>query len=103
MTKRTLAVMTIIETEDARLFPENLDVSTLDAVQATRAAVIANLPNVRRVVVLMDEEEARLMLAAHALAAERSGLEDMFRVPPVAYRAPFDIVPPFMPGGRRRH
>jgi hypothetical protein len=103
MTQRSLAVMIVIETEDARLFPENMDNATVAATQALRAAVIDALPGLSRVVAVMDEEEARLMVSAHAMAARQAGLDALFSHPPASYRAPGDRHAPVMPGARRRH
>jgi hypothetical protein len=94
---RDVAVMVIVRTADAEMFPENLDISSIRATKALRRAVIANLPKVTRVVSVMAEETARLMCAAHALAAEASGFDDLIRRPPPDYRGPNDRVPPSMP------
>jgi hypothetical protein len=98
---RDVAVMLIVRTSDAAMFPENLDLSTVRSTKALRRAVIANLPKVSRVVSVMDEETARVMCAAHAYAADVSGFTQIRRPPP-DYRGPNDGVPPVFPGERRR-
>jgi hypothetical protein len=87
VTKIKLSVMVLIETEDSRLFPENIDVSTAANTARLRRAVIENLPLVTRIVAVMGEEEARLMMAAHHHAMRQSGADKLFRPPP-------DYVPP---------
>lgn len=87
MTKHRLAVMVIIETDDERLAPETIDLSTAAKTAAIRRAVVANLPNLTRVVMVMPEEAARLMLFAHNQAARESGL-DLIQRPPADYVAP---------------
>lgn len=93
---RDVAVMLIVRTNDRQMFPENLDLSSLRSTKALRRAVIANLPKVTRVVSVMDEETARLMCAAHAYAADMSGMTQILR-PPSDYRGPTDSVPPVFP------
>lgn len=103
MAKRSIAAMVLFETDDSRLFPENLNVSSVAATEALRTAVVAALPSLTRVVMVLSEEHARLMCAAHAMAAQQSGLENLIDVPPSAYRAN-DRPPPYYPGvsNRRR-
>ena len=84
--KRTLAVMVLIETDDPRLFPENIDVSSAAKTAALRAAVVRNLPDVRRVVMVTSENEAMLMCYAHEEAMKQVGLRRL--------HPPSDYVPP---------
>jgi hypothetical protein len=63
--KRMLAVMMIIETDDARLFPENSNVNSVSRTRGLRNAVLEHLPRaVKRVVTVMDEEVAVLIKTA---------------------------------------
>jgi hypothetical protein len=98
--KRSIAAMVLIETDDPRLFPENITVATAAATEQLRAAVIANLPNLTRVVMVLPEENARMMCEAHAMAAQAAGLDGMIDMPPRSYRAG-DHPPPYFPTGRR--
>lgn len=93
---RNVAVMLIVRTTDAAIFPENFNLSGLRASKALRRAVIANLPKVTRVIAVMDEDSARLMFTAHSIAAQASGLGTILR-PPSDYRAPHDPKPPLYP------
>lgn len=86
----SIAVMVILETDNPVLDPETIDVSTIAGTVAVRRAVIDALPNLSRVVMVMPEEHARLMAAAHHIAATESGLADNIRQPPPDYRAPHD-------------
>jgi hypothetical protein len=64
MPKRTIAALVLIETDDARLFPES---------PATRGellrALLETQPEPEAVIAIMDPSEARQMLAAHIVAA----------------------------------
>lgn len=101
MPKHSLAVMVIIETDDPRLDPDTIDVSTVDATIALRSAVIDNLASLTRVVMVLHEPEAHLMVRAHAIAARSAGLDHLFERPPSGYRAP-DGGAQHTPGARRR-
>jgi hypothetical protein len=95
---RTLVAMVLIETTDERVFPENADLTTPATVEVVRTALIANLPNIRRVVAVMDEGTARMMCAGHAFAARAAGLDMTLRMSPEDYRPPGDTVKPDFPG-----
>ena len=86
MKKRSLAVLALIETDDPRLFPENLSVATAAETAALRKTVIEHLPELTRVVFVTDEETAQLMMLAHDIAAKEAGLQ--------VERPPQDYVPP---------
>jgi hypothetical protein len=86
MPKKSIAVMVLLETDDKRLDPERLDVSTAAKAAAIRKAVIDNLPHLTRVVMVLPEETAKLMSAAHNIAAREAGFHPQ--------RPPFDYVPP---------
>jgi hypothetical protein len=83
---RSVAVMVLIETDDPNLMPENVDVHTPARAARLRKAVMDNLPKVSRVVMVLEEDTARLMCAAHDLAAEAAGLS--VRRPPRSYIPP---------------
>lgn len=83
---RSIAALVLFNTDDARLFPETLDVSSPAKAAAVRQAVIDNLPQLSRVVLVISEEHARLMCAAHDMAARDAGL--------IIVRPPADYVPP---------
>lgn len=86
MTIRSIAVMVLIETDDPRLDPAIVNNSTPAKTAALRRAVIDNLPNLTRVVMVMPEEHARLMAIAHDYAAQAAGLEPNY--PPPGYVPP---------------
>lgn len=88
MSKKSIAVMVLIETDDPRLNIDHISVSTAKAAAQLRQAVIDNLPKLTRVVVLMSEEEARLMSAVHRAAIESLGKKGK------VHRPPSDYVPP---------
>lgn len=101
---RSIAAMVLLETDDPRLFPENLHIAigTAAGTEQLRALVVANLPYLTRVVMVTSEEAARLMCEAHAHAARVSGLlEHEILMPPADYRAK-ERPAPYFPGGRRR-
>lgn len=83
---RSIACLVLIETDDPRLFPENVDVARPAKAAALRKAVIDNLPKLTRVVMVMEEETAQLMCAAHDIAARESGLT--VNRPPAGYIPP---------------
>ena len=83
---RSVAVMVLIETDDKRLWPEHLDVSTPGKVAALRRALVAAMPQLSRVVLVTGEDTARLMVEAHKAAAAASGIE--------VVRPPEGYVPP---------
>jgi hypothetical protein len=71
--KRSIAALVLFESDDQRLFIENLDVSTPAKVDWLRAAVVRNLAKLTRVVMVTSEEEARLMMAAHEAILRATG------------------------------
>jgi hypothetical protein len=86
---RDIAVMVLIRSSDPAIFPENIDVSTSSSTRALRRAVVANLPRLTRVIMVLEEETARLMAAAHDAAARISGLDSfLISRPPSNYRPP---------------
>jgi hypothetical protein len=80
----SIAVMVLIETDDLVLIRH--DVSTAGNAAAVRAAVIRELPNLTRVVMVTEEDTARLMCFAHDVAARESGVEP--DRPPASYVPP---------------
>jgi hypothetical protein len=83
MTK--VAVLLIIETDDARLSPERLDEAMTDATatRALRRAVLAHIPRrVTRVVAVMPEEHARLLMMLHEAVGTDLGAEPFQRPTP---------------------
>jgi hypothetical protein len=98
MPKRTIAAMVVMEIDDPRLFPENFDTSTERARRALSSAVRANLRKVQSVVMVMPEEAAKLMVTAHSIAAQGSGLDDFLEEFPNE-----TLVPPHLVPGYRRH
>jgi hypothetical protein len=84
--RRSIACMVLIETDDPRLFPENISVTTPAKAAALRKAVINNLPKLTRVVMVLEEETARIMCAAHDIASQAAGLDRV--VPPAGYVPP---------------
>jgi hypothetical protein len=86
MTKRSIAVLVLIETDDKRLFPEKIDLSTIAGTARLRQAVIDNLPKMTRVVMVTSEATARMMAEAHAMAAGM-GLGEI-EMPPANYIPP---------------
>jgi hypothetical protein len=86
MTKRSLAVIVLIETEDSRLFPEHVNVSTPRQTAQLRKAVLDNLSNVTRIVAVMSEDNARLMCAAHDAGMRAIG--ELVPYPPKSYVPP---------------
>jgi hypothetical protein len=81
-----IAVMVLIETDDPTLQPGNLDTTTAQAVARLRQKIINALPDLRRVVCVMDEEQARVMMLAHNMAMLKSGATVLW--PPVTYVPP---------------
>lgn len=86
MKKQSIAVMVLIETDDPRLDPSTINVNTTKATATLRQAVIDNLPSLTRVVAVMPEENARLMMSTHDLLSEAVGHP--------AHRPPRRYVPP---------
>lgn len=86
MPSRSIACMVLIETDDPRLFPENIRVTTPAKASALRKAVIDNLPKLTRVIMVLEEETAQLMSAAHNIASQAAGLDRV--VPPAGYIPP---------------
>jgi hypothetical protein len=66
MTKRTIAALVLIETDDPRLFPEAATTRS-----ELRRALAEMGPKPDAVMALMEVWEARIMLAAHLVAAHR--------------------------------
>jgi hypothetical protein len=81
-----IAAMVIIETDDPLLDPDHIDVSTASKAAALRAALVTALPGLERVVMVMDEDTAKLMCLAHDVASEAAGLTTPR--PPSDYRSP---------------
>lgn len=75
-----------LDTDDPLLDPDRIDVSTVEATVALRAAVIRALPGLTSVVAVLDLELAMLMMAAHDASAA-TGLVKINR-PPGRYRPP---------------
>lgn len=71
---KQIVAMVVLETDDVRLCP------FADAV-ALRAAVVAALPGLSRVIAVMSEPEARLMIGAHMMASAASGLDQVMAPP----------------------
>jgi hypothetical protein len=78
---RRIAALVLIETDDPRLFPDNISVGTVAETAALRQAVIENLPKVARVIFLAEENTAELMALAHEAAMQAAR-------PPADYVAP---------------
>ena len=89
MPTRDVAVMLIIRSDDTRLDPSRLDVSTEAAATSLRDAVLDNVGNIQRVVCVMPVDTAKLMTAAHEIAVEASGMKKIQRPPP-SYASPAD-------------
>lgn len=83
---RSIACLVLIETDDPRLFPENIGVESAAKTAGLRKAVLDNLPKLTRVVAVMDEETARLMALVHQLASKGAGLDRV--TPPAGYVPP---------------
>lgn len=81
MANQLIAAMVVIEID-----PDKIDVSTAGGASALRKTVLDNLCNVRRVVAIMTEDEAQLMLTAHDAALRSFG--------GTVHRPPADYVPP---------
>lgn len=64
---KQIVAMVVLETDDVRIRP-CADTAGL------RSAVVAALPGLSRVIAIMSEPEARLMIGAHMIAAQESGL-----------------------------
>jgi hypothetical protein len=61
---RSIAVTFVIETDDPRLAPENVDLSSDVGRHLAREAAMDNLYRPSRVVAVMNQTEAEVMLAA---------------------------------------
>lgn len=85
MGKQSICVMMVIQTDDPRLM--DMDVSTAAKTGALRKAVIDHLPTAR-VVAVMPEEQARIMMMGHEIAASAAGMTHTI------HRPPGDYVPP---------
>lgn len=77
----SIAVLVLLDTDDPHLDPEQIDVGTVRSAASVRAAVVASLPKLTRVVAVMPEEQARLMMAALEAVSKTSR-------PPKSYVAP---------------
>lgn len=84
-----MAVLLTLNTDNPLLEPANLDVSTVEATTALRAAVVAALPQLARVVMVMDVDEATLMCLAHSRAMQSTDPR-LVLFPPGRYIAPED-------------
>jgi hypothetical protein len=81
VTSQSIAAIVIIDMD-----PETIDVSSAGSTAALRKAVLDNLCNTTRLVAVMTEDEARLMLAAHDAGLRAIG--------GAVNRPPADYVPP---------
>jgi hypothetical protein len=79
--KQSIAALVLIEMD-----PDTFDVSTAGSTAALRKAVLDNLCNATRLVAVMTEDEARLMMAAHEAGLRALGGE--------INRPPADYIPP---------
>lgn len=86
--KRVVMVVAQIETDDPRLFPDNIDISTAESTATLRRLVIEHLAHVTRIIAVTSEENMRLMFAAHEYALRSIGEGDLLRRPPADYRPP---------------
>ena len=86
--KHTIAVLVQIETNDPRLDPDTINVSTARATAALRAAVLANLKRITRVIAVMPIEQARAITLLH------EGLGELLLNEMLADRPPPDYIPP---------
>ena len=100
-----LCCIVVIDSDDPALDPATINVDTVEAVKAVRAAVVRALPNLLRVVAVVDEAEAKFMMLAHQVAMAESGMTQHFRRPPPEYRGPEDAPdnPPYYPDARKKH
>jgi hypothetical protein len=87
--REPIVALVVLNTDDPRLDPQHLDVSTKEATAALRQAVIDALPSLSRVVQVLPESEARLMLRAHDIALREIAGGQVNR-PPADYIAPAD-------------
>jgi hypothetical protein len=65
-----VAVVVIVATDDPLLLNPIAEAGSLAPL---RSAVLAALPSLSRVVAIMPEDEGKLMIAGHMLAAEDAG------------------------------
>ena len=84
---RLCAIVTF-ESNDPALEPDRVNVSTVESTRAVRAAIVAGLPHLTRAICLLDEDEAKFMVAAHHEAMVMAGLQADIHHPPRAYRSP---------------
>lgn len=82
----SIAVICLIETDDPRIDPEKM--RSAGDVARMRKAVIENLPKLTRIVAVMPEELARLMVSAHDIAMSLSGADSLIHRPPAGYVPP---------------
>lgn len=86
MPTQSIAVLVLLETDDPRLDPDKLDNSTASKAAAVRRAVIENLPKLSRVVVVMPEEAAQMMMGLYDYMVREMGGET--NPPPPGYVPP---------------
>jgi len=85
--REPIVALVLLHSDDPRL--RDIDVSTKAATASLRQAVIDALPSLTRVVAVLPESEARLMLRAHDIAvSEIAG--GQVNAPPRDYIAPAD-------------
>ena len=84
MTRR-IVVMLTMDTDDPLLDPAKIDVSTSGDNEALRVAVVNSMPGLVGVNAVMHPRAARLMVTAHIVASEASGLGEVRRAP-TSYR-----------------
>ena len=83
----SIVVLVQLETDDPLLDPDQIDVSTVEAVTALRAAVVRALPKVTSVVAVLPLDDAKLMLSSHEYAMRAVGAARVKR-PPGSYVPP---------------
>lgn len=94
--KKPIVIVVELETDNPLLDPDKIDVSTVEAAQALRQAVVDSLPGLTRVMAVLPLGTAKLMMHAHEVAsrakplvcAEEAGLAHTVQRPPPAYRPP---------------
>ena len=77
--KQSIVVMVQLETDDPRLIPEAISDGTPKDPTVVREAVVAALPSVQRVLLLMHEKHARMMVEGHINAMRMIGEGDLVR------------------------
>jgi hypothetical protein len=90
--KHKLIVMVQIETDDPRLAPSADMVATAERAKEVRQAVIDNLPRLTRLIAVLPEEHARLLMMLHEAhgkeLAKHTGTSGAFVRPPADYKPP---------------